>query len=227
MTNHAVISFPKSGRSWLRYGLHLAGNGGISFHHDGFEYNHGSRPPLNFDPAQRLAAYSGLDGIVYLERDPRDTIVSLFHQITGRFRNIFDYRGSLSDFVRDPYFGIANVLRFQSMWHDLSLRLPVLIIRYEDMAQDYAAVLLRVSDHLGLGLSAEACASLSEMATFQRMQAVESSLRFPEPWLRPRLGSPKVRQGKVGAYRDVLSQDDMTFIKDEMRRHVHADAAVR
>jgi hypothetical protein len=208
MINKAVISFPKSGRSWLRYGLYLAGDREISFHHDGFEHNNRARPPLNFDITQRLTAYADLDGIVYLERDPRDTIVSLFYQITGRFRDMFDYRGSLSDFLRDPHFGIANLLRFQSMWRDLSSRLPVLVIRYEEMAEDYAAVMLRVSNHLDLGLSPEACASLAELASFQRMQEVESSLRFPEPWLRPRLGSPKVRQGKVGTYRDELSPKD-------------------
>lgn len=219
MITQAVISFPKSGRSWLRYGLNLAEAPGIAFHHDGFEYNDAARPPLDFDPAPRLAEYAALNRIVYLERDPRDTIISLYHQVTGRFRDIFDYRGSLSDFLRDSYFGIENLLRFQLMWRDLAQRLPVLVIHYEEMAQDYAAVMMRVSGHLGLGLSPEDCARLADLTRFERMQEVEASQLFPEPWLRPRMGSPKVRQGKVGAYREVLYADDLVFIEDTMQKH--------
>lgn len=220
----AVISFPKSGRSWLRYGLYLAGTRNIVFHHDGFEYNDGAKPNLDFDPARRLSAYTSQDRLVYLERDPRDTIVSLFHQITGRFRDMFGYQGSLSDFLRDPYFGIANLLRFQAMWRDLANELPVLVVHYEELTEDYAKVMLRVSDHFGLNFVQEDCDRLASMATFERMQEVERSLQFPEPWLRPRMGSPKVRQGKVGSYKNALTSDDIKFIEDEMGRMAHSSS---
>ena len=45
-----LISFPKSGRTWLRYALHLLGvEETIRFHHDGFEYSDPTRPALDFD----------------------------------------------------------------------------------------------------------------------------------------------------------------------------------
>ncbi len=213
-----VISFPKSGRTWLRYGLHLAGYDSISFEHDGFEYNDGAKPPLNFDCAKRLAHYSGVDRIIYVERGTHDTIVSLFHQITGRFKDFFAYEGTISEFLRDPYFGVENLIRFQLMWRELASDLPVLTIRYEDMSKDYAAVLQKTSAHFELGLSKETCAQIASLATFEAMKQVEQEYSFKQPWLQPRLGAPKVRLGRIGGYRESLSSDDIAFIDETMHR---------
>ena len=94
MTRKRVISFPKSGRSWLRYALELTEQAqDIIFSHDEFEYNDGAKPPLNFDINRRYQNYNiGSDKILYIERDARDTIVSLYNQITGRFADFFNYQ---------------------------------------------------------------------------------------------------------------------------------------
>lgn len=213
-----VVSFPKSGRTWLRYGLHLAGQSAISFSHDGFEYNDGAKPALSFDPSERLTRYRDVDRIVYVERGTHDTIVSLYHQVTGRFRDFFNYQGTITEFLHDPYFGVTNLIRFQAMWRRLSGELPVLVIRYEEMAQDYAAALQRVSEHLELGLTAPDCAEIARSTTFEAMQKVEQTQSFNQPWLQPRLGAPKVRSGRVGGYVDALSAEDIAFIDAEMQR---------
>ena len=90
------ISYPKSGRTWLRYILtELQLTDEVRFHHDAFEFNDGSRPAHNFDEEARLKKYAR-DRIVLLRRDPRDVMVSLFYQITGRFRDFFGYEGTIS-----------------------------------------------------------------------------------------------------------------------------------
>jgi len=213
-----VISFPKSGRTWLRYGLHLAGHGAINFSHDGFEYNDGAMPALNFDTTARLSQYRAVHRIVYIERGVHDTIVSLFHQITGRFSDFFGYQGTISDFLRDPYFGVANLIRYQLMWRELSGALPVLAIRYEDMAQDYAAVLRKTSAHFELGMSMADCARVASQTTLEAMKQVEQSRSFDQPWLQPRMGAPKVRQGRIGGYVEALSPDDIAFVDAEIKR---------
>ena len=45
------------------------------------------------------------------------------------------------------------------------------------------------------------------------MQQVERSGAFPEPWLRPRNGAPKVRRGRVGGYLEVLSDCDIAYLE--------------
>lgn len=213
-----VVSFPKSGRTWLRYGLHLAGHPNIRFIHDGFEYNDGSKPALNFDPAERLSAYAPYDRILYIERDPRDTIVSLFHQVTGRFADFFGYQGDISAFIRDPYFGVHNLVRFQAMWRGLSSQLPVHIETYEGLSQDYTAAFRRISDHLDLRVSDEVIATLESRTAFSAMRTVEQERQFDRAWLQPRMGAPKVRKGKVGGYRDELSAADIAYVADVIAR---------
>ena len=100
------VSFPKSGRTWIRYLLGQLGvDREIAFHHDRFEFNDGAKPAHDFDLASRLAHYRNVDRLVYLERDPRDVMVSLYHQVTGRFREFFGYPAATKVFKDVPRSG--------------------------------------------------------------------------------------------------------------------------
>jgi sulfotransferase family protein len=208
-----LVSFPKSGRTWLRYALGQLGvDREIAFHHDRFEFNDGAKPPHDFDLASRLAHYRNVDRLVYLERDPRDVMVSLYHQVTGRFREFFDYDGTLGEFIRDDYFGAANLDRFRRMWHAIARELGFPIVTYEECHADPAAVVRRLVDYYGFAIDDAAIARAVEASSFERMKAVEAADDFPEPWLRPKSGFPKVREGKVGGFRAVLSRDDVAYL---------------
>lgn len=218
------ISFPKSGRSWLRFALHRLGVADrIAFHHDGFEYNNGIKPPLDFDFAARRARYGDGRPIVYLSREPRDVMVSLYHQVTGRFADFFEYAGSISEFIRDPYFGAANLAAFQAQWSTLCAEGVALPITYEACHADFRAVLGRVLAHYGLVLPPSALDEVVKTASFAEMRQLETSGSFSEPWLRPRNGAPKVRKGEVGGYAAALSAEDLTYL-DEVFGHVEASA---
>src|SRR5258705_10176687 len=100
------VSYPKSGRTWIRYVLSLLGVADqIRFHHDTFEFNNPAKPAPNLDFEERFQRYRSVEKIVYLYRDPRDVMVSLYFQVTGRFKDFFGYEGTISDFIRDEYFG--------------------------------------------------------------------------------------------------------------------------
>jgi hypothetical protein len=212
------VSFPKSGRSWLRYGLHRLGVADrIVFHHDGFEYNDGTRPPLDFDYAKRLARYSGGSIIVYMHRDPRDVIVSLYHQVTGRFADFFNYHASLSDFIRDPYFGAASLQIFRMQWLDVCKRGLALAVSYEECHADFPGTLARIVEHYGFEASPAAIRQASAAATIENMRSIERAGDFEAPWLRLRNGAPKVRRGRVGGFVDVLADEDIAYLNRVFR----------
>ena len=207
------VSFPKSGRTWIRYLLGQLGvDREIAFHHDRFEFNDGAKPAHDFDLASRLAHYRNVDRLVYLERDPRDVMVSLYHQVTGRFREFFGYEGTIADFIRDDYFGAANLDRFRRMWHEIARERGFPVVTYETCHANPAAVVRRIVDYYGFEIDDAAVARAVEASSFERMKAVEAAADFPEPWLRPKSGFPKVREGRVGGYRDVLTQDDIAWL---------------
>lgn len=213
MTTRHLISYPKSGRTWLRYVLHrLELDDGIRFHHDGFEFNDGSRPPHDFDPAPRRRLLRGDVRVVYLRRDPRDVMVSLFHQITGRFDDFFGYKGTLSDFLRDPYFGAAVLARFRELWQTLAHDPAVLVVDYEDCHRELADVMRTIIDHYGFTVAPDRLIEACDAAGIGRMRAVEASGNFPHPWLNLRNGAPKVRRGRTGSYAEELSAEDIAYL---------------
>lgn len=223
-----LISYPKSGRTWLRYiFLQLKVLDSIRFHHDYCEFNDGSCPPLNFDVQRRIDEYAAVDKLVYLKRDPRDVMVSLYHQITGRYGDIFDFKGTISEFIRHDYFGAHNLLAFRQMWAEISRHRQVHRVTYEECHADLTAVVRRLLAYFELSVDESLLRVAIANADFQSMKAVEMSEQFPRHWLRPQNGSPKVRRGKAGGYMDVLSDSDVEFLNQvfEIRRSNQFSAA--
>jgi Sulfotransferase domain len=208
-----LISYPKSGRSRLRYGLyHLGLDREIRFHHDGFEFNDAAKPVHNFSVESRLQRLAPADRVVFLRRDPRDVLVSLYHQVTGRFRDFFRYPGTLADFIRDPYFGAEVLREFYAMWDAICAQRDVLVVRYEECAVDAAAVFARVGSYFGFELPLNQWQSAADASSFENMKRVEESGEFEKGWLKKRNGHAKVRRGKVGGFVEALPPADVTYL---------------
>jgi hypothetical protein len=207
------ISFPKSGRSWLRYSLTVLGAAKqIYFHHDGFEFNDAAKPAPDTSLEKRLR-YSHDARIVYLSRDPLDVMVSFYFQITGRFRDFFHYEGTISQFIRDDYFGAHQLAQFRRIWGEMCRRGRAHEVTYEDCHRDFAGVLRRVLDQFKLEADDAAISEAAQASTFAAMKAVEQSGRFEEPWMRLRNDAPKLRRGAIGGYRDYLTEEDIAYLR--------------
>jgi len=208
------VSYPKSGRSWIRYVLHLLTvEKLIHFHHDGWEFSDPAKPPLAFDFAARLSSYSNGGRVVYMRRDPRDVMVSLYFQIKGRMRDVFDFKGDISAFIRDEYFGAANLLEFDRQWRELCRRGLALCVSYEECHENLDAAIRKILVWYDLDVSDRKLRAACEAAAFPKIRALELGGRFGEPWLRPRNGATKTRRGIVGGHVDSLPAADIAFLE--------------
>ena len=233
-----LISFPKCGRTWLRLlvGRAIQRRFGLPESAALVELHHlaelGPDIPCVYathdDDAQWKApeevevdksAYRG-QRVILLVRDPRDVIVSLFHQMRDRRRA---FEGSLADFVRQPAGGFESLLCFYDAWaaalDDLD---GVLVVRYEDLHADTAGQLRRVLAHIGLDdVDDEIVDDAVRYGSFDHMRELEEGDLLGSEKLRP--GRPgdtdsyKTRRGEVGGYRLELAPDDLALLEAAMR----------
>jgi hypothetical protein len=150
--------------------------------------------------------------VVLLVRDPRDVIVSLYHQRRGRHGG---YGGTLAEFLDERVGGIESLLRFYDAWAaEVDGPRPPLVVRYEDLHVRPEAELRRILDFVGLTDVAEAVvAEAVEFASFDHMRQLEETGAFASEKLRPgRPGDPttyKTRRGEVGSHGDELTAEQI------------------
>lgn len=239
MSEFVIVSFPKSGRTWLRcmigsyllrvYDLHDVEPASIEFMHE-----HNKMIPrlyLTHDNNQHRRApdevffnYNQYKGkkIILLQRDPRDVIVSLYYH--HRYRSKI-FHGTLSEFIRKKTGGFETLLRFQSVWEDNLDKLEgYCLIKYEDMRRNPSDSLEKVL--LFMGIQNPSRLLIEESVTqssFESMKKAESSQKFKHHSLAAEKGrgsnAAKVRKGKVGGFIEELNESDLIWVNDLMEKY--------
>jgi hypothetical protein len=237
-----LISYPCSGRTWLRVLIgkllcdhfsldeklmldtpNLTQKAGIlksMYTHDCSlveDYYYYVANEVFFDKAR----FSGKK-VILLVRDPRDVMVSYYSHLSKRDKK---YKGSISEFIRDEKVGIKKLLAFNNLWIDNQHFLKeLLIIKYEDIRRETAINLKKVISFMEVeDFSQNVLDKSIEFASFENMKKLEK-INFWKDYsraniLQPRTSNPegsKVRQGKVGDFANTLSEEDIKFINDSI-----------
>jgi hypothetical protein len=219
-----ALSFPKAGRSWLCYFLarYAAERTGVPFDLD-LVLDGRAMPPLRFshehiDVFGNVAARSRLlcedlllrRRLLVLVRDPRDTIVSYWHQ--RRLRERRPVPNSLERFASSRVYGIERVSEGTALLLDLYERHPgdKLLVRYEALVDDPTRGLTDVLRFALDGRPVDGGCLRSAIAAsrFERMRSWERSLAPDEVRRDGRFGARggrgdahfKVRRGRIGGY---------------------------
>lgn len=211
----AIVSFPKSGRTWLRFMLDEVGLSPRFTHENAdrqasLEY---MRENIRLSPYRR---------VIFLHRNPIDTAVSFYNH--ARHVTDWPYRPddvpeTLSQFLRHPTMGIRYILEFNKAWLDAADRFEQFLpVEYEKLRENPLAGLRAIVDFCAAArVSDRAIQRAVESGEFERMRKLEEAgelaKRFPGTFSEPGAdaNSRKVRSGKVGGYRDVLSDDDIEY----------------
>ena len=234
-----IISFPKSGRTWLRIliGKALcsqfeideelipdteklttqAGLFSTKFTHE----DTAIQCEATFDELETDKSKYKNSKVIFLVRDPRDTIVSFYFQTTKR-RGRENFK-TIHEFIRDRQFGIKKILRFHKIWHqNRNIPLEFMVVKYEDMHKDPKGSLKRVLAFLGVEkIKDSALEDAVNFGSFSNMREMEENQVFVDkniltPGNMEDEESYKTRKGKVGGYTEYLNSDDLAYMEKVM-----------
>ncbi len=238
----AVVSYEKSGRTWLRVMLsyYYQRRYGLPetrlLHYDKMHQLNAEVPIVQFTHDRYLASYCRDESailslyagkpVVMLARDPRDVAVSLYFQWLHRAkaRNkrldgmpLEDRDCSIFDFVTGAEAGIPAVASFLNRWLERSRSLPQLVIyRYEELRSDTEAQIAEVLKTLGEAPTREEVADVVAYAEFEKMKQREGSGQVSDSRLTAGdVNNPdsfKARRAKVGGYRDYFDERQIEAI---------------
>jgi hypothetical protein len=234
-----IVSYPKCGRTWVRImlkkSLELLGQEEVfdneTFLHKlpsgrvvKFTHDQGDWVPapkrvdkLAFD----LQRYKGKK-VCFIVREPADVLVSSWYHLKYRERI---YAGALSDFIRDDALGIKKIIAFMNMWvENFHASGDSLLVTYEDLRKDASGGFKRIFDFIGLDIGPVALSSAIEETSFSKMKDMERKGALSEPWMKMGAdkseGSMKIRKGKVDGYKDELSDEDIRYIDDIIKKTI-------
>jgi hypothetical protein len=240
----ALVSFPKSGRTFVRVMLArlYQTRFGID-EREALKFATLCRAPRavprilfthNGDAMRRLdqikidrAAYAGRK-VVLLARHPGDVVVSRYFHLKHRSLDRARQRLAeqpLEDFVWTEQGGVPSIVRFLNQWAELALeRGDILILRYEDFLTQPEPTLRALAGFAGLDCDDSANADAVAFTRFDNLKQKEREGYFSSGRLGARRDGHeqgyKVRSGKSGGYRTQLGDDGRNRVDAYLSEHL-------
>jgi len=213
----AVVSFGKSGRTWLRvmisryYQLVYGIPESVLLGFDNYHRRNAKIPKIFFTHDNYIKDYTGeFDSkasfygkkVVLMVRNPKDIAVSQYFQWQHRMRpakkklNQYPPHGaevSAYDFVMDPNCGLPDIVDYLNLWASEAERVEkLLIVRYEDMRRDPNKTLRSVMEFINDDASdTDAIDGAVEYSSVENMRKLEEKNVF---WL----AGGRMKPGKKG-----------------------------
>ena len=241
----AVVSFAKSGRTWLRvmlshlYQLKYGLPEDIIIERDNLHRMNQAIPIFLFTQGSYIEDVRPIGGpqspyhgkrLIFLARHPADTAVSYYFHNMNRInplkkdvKRLPEDLGDtpLFDFVTNDSWGMPAIVRYLNGWADALAQHPRhLLVRYEDLRRDPKPQLQLIAQFLGENFEESVYEKAIELASFERLQQKERANFFNNRRLRPRdasnVESFKVRRGKVGGFRDYLNGREIAWIEQRI-----------
>ncbi|MFU8830991.1 MAG: sulfotransferase domain-containing protein [Wenzhouxiangella sp.] len=168
---------------------------------------------------------------IFVARHPGDIVVSWYIQFTKRTkafkRELLEWeatqpidRDSISreEFIKHPDFGLPWLIRYHNFWaSQLKGRDDALIVRYEDLRQEPAATLRKISNFIGEQFTDQEIDDTVAFADFENMRKLESQNYFQNNSLKLRNPDDpemrKVRRARVGGFREDLEPELCAWVE--------------
>lgn len=153
---------------------------------------------------------------LFLYRDPRDVLVSSYYHL--RYRNGIHWI-SPSDMINNPIVGLHKIVRFMNEWLTYTLQNNnCMMLSFEEIKADSMKALNKVCEYFDIKSEEGAQKKAIEKCSFEAMQGKEKNNLFKSPRLKMidsnQPESSKVRSGKVGSYLGFFSADEVKAINN-------------
>lgn len=219
--NVTLVSFPKTGRTWLRLmlGKLIGTNPSNLFDLPYIHITHDNDPHEKTTDEIKFNNAHKDNRVIFLIRDPRDVVVSLYFHKTKR--QLLDV-GDIDSYIRSDKGSLRSLIKFYNVWAENTPK-DFLMISYEDLHLDGVGTLRRVAEFIGLNPTNEELANAVDFSSFENMRMYEKRGDLnDEIWgchvLTPKdfndLESYKTRRGKVGGYTDYLDKLTCTYMNE-------------
>ena len=156
--------------------------------------------------------------VIFLVRDPRDVVVSNYFEVAKRQKR---FTGSLSAFIRDPWFGVDRVIHFCNHIHKHSRRTGAcLFVVYENMLVQPELTVRNVCEFSDAVIVNELLRESVRFASLENMKVLEQEnalVRQVDGRTNKDSQFRKARKGKAGGYVDELSTEDVAFLDRKLR----------
>jgi hypothetical protein len=215
-----IVSFPKSGNTWVRFlvaNILFGEEQNVSFLNieklSPDIYQHSDAVLSECDSPRVLKSHEYFDPrynrVILVVRDPRDVAVSQYYFMIKN-RQI-DESLSITDFV-DKFIN-SETSRFGNWSENIgswlgAMRQDLCLIRYENIKSDTANSVNKIACFLGKKLTDSQIQNVIEKSSFKSMQSMERVQgKSWKPTKKSRQDIPFVRSGEVGQWQSELPEE--------------------
>lgn len=246
------VSFPKSGRTWVRLFLNyyfflcnpfsVTSRDDLSYYRTIpiINYTHGQYKNMDLKKIKANIRRMSNKQVIFMIRDPRDIFISYYFQLTKRkdpakrFYAALDLPAidwksiPIGELLVHPYFGINWIIQHMNLWYGAVHRFKRShLIQYEKIKINPEPEFRKIIHFIFPKRINQAALDKAIFETkFNKMKTNEKNRLYTDDQLSPQTwedeDSYKVRRGKVGGYKDYLSEYEIQYINTAMNR-LHPD----
>lgn len=237
-----LASYPKSGRTWLRFILAQYFLASREYSPITTQSMFTFAPNFDLDPVRGIPAFvrrseeasfplipsthlrfkttlpSRLP-VIFLIRDPRAVLTSDYHHVT---RHKMSFHGNIDDFLVDEDRGLPHYIKYMNSWATGLARHDHHIIYYEDLLAHTESEVEKLLNFLGEPVNTQALQYAVENSSFEKLKALELAQGIPgHVYDRSDADALRMRKGQSDSFREELTIDQQKFIEDSCKSQLN------
>lgn len=231
-TNCALVSYPKSGNTWVRFLIANLLSGGVQVNLHQLEFY-----VPDIYSTKRSRFWNELDSdikvfkshecfkpeynkVIYLIRDPRDVCVSYFQYLFGKNLPVTD--SFVEKFAMGQVDGFGSWGEHVKSWQAISIYKKKLILKYEDMINDVARESVKMIRFLGIELDKNLLNRAITNSSFENLKKIET-YKSSIDWRKNHLKDSNAvffNKGETSIFLNKLSDKNINIIETAFREQM-------